>query len=287
MKRSDSLDIAINNLYEKMTMFITPISYRVEAERARFRGSDLPFCPLKFMLDNVRDRPRYEEVTFMSDFYTTGGDAFHMSLQRWLGATGHMWGKFKCRKCGKLYPEGCTEEDNKLMAGPVHCCGELAYYHELHVHDDVFSGHLDGLQHYHDAFLPSEFKQMGQRIFQRRLANGYDMHHYYQIQAYRRILPHWMGLDEKAFHPFVLLWYFERGDCRVNKRWLLKYDPTVYDRQLALVLQTKRYIEKKQYRKCHGICKSQTDNPHCPYNQMVCFASVDQRERIIDLLISH
>lgn len=286
MRQSDTLALAINNLYRGMTSPRSAISYRKEAERTRFRGSDLPFCPLKFMLDNVREKPRYEEVNYMSEFFTSGGDAFHATLQRWLGASGHMWGKFKCSECGKLYPEDSKAEDNQITKGPIYCCGKLADYEELQVSGKHFSGHMDGLLKFHRRFIASEFKQMGERIFSRRMSSGYDKHHFYQIQVYRALLPKWLGLHEDEFHPFVLLWYFERGDCKVNHPWILKYDPSVYEQQLALVIQTKRYIDKKQYRKCKGICNSHIDNPHCPYNQMVCFASQEQREKIIDVLIN-
>jgi len=285
MNQQQSLNLSIGNLYDSMTAWNSAIAYRMEAQATRFRGSDLPFCPRKYMLDQVRDRPRYEEVKYMSDFYTTGGDAFHTTLQRWLGISGKLWGKFKCRKCGKLYPEGCTEDDNKGMFGPVKCCHEPAYYHELHVTGKHFSGHLDGLTYFQGKFLASEFKQMGSKKFEKRLSSGYDNHHYYQIQTYRRLLPEWLGWDESMFHPYVLLWYFDRGDCRINKRWLLKYEPSVYDDQAKLVSKTTRNIRDGRYLACGEICKSSTDNTFCPYNQMVCFAPLEQKNKMLDALI--
>ncbi len=285
LKTHKSLQLSVTSLFDAMCSQRSRISYRKEAERTRFRGSDLPFCPMKFMLDNVRTNTRYEDVRFMSEFYTANGDAFHATIQKWLGVSGKMYGKWRCPTCNNLYPKKSTEDDNIGMFGPVTCCGEPTGYHELHVVGKHFSGHMDGLIELHGKFLVCEFKQMGSSIFQRRLTQGYDKHHYYQAQVYRTALPKFMELPEDRFHDYVLLWYFDRGDCRVNQPWIIPHDPNVYAAEVAKVVATKKSIKRGKYHACEGICKTSQDNIYCPYNNLICFAEPQQKQRMLQALI--
>lgn len=294
MKQSDSLELAVSNLYKALTAHTSKISYRKPAERARFRGSDTPFCEMKFLLDNLREKPRFEEVRYMSEFYTTGGDAFHENLQKWLGFTGFAYGKFKCKKCGTLYPKKSKEDDNIAMFGPVVCCDEPANYFELQPKNKYFSGHVDLILNVHGKLLVTELKQMGENVYDRRLKNGYDNHHYHQVQIYRKVLGDWLP-EGMELHPWVLLWYFDRGDCKINKQWMLKYDPNVYEKEVIKFKKASKILESYQPKvhteknkldvKCKMLCRKVSDNPYCPYGPMLCFAPDDQRSNILKSLL--
>lgn len=281
VKHSEQLDKALGNYYQSLTSLTSIIREQRPAQRATFRGSDLPFCGKKFLLDNLRPEPRYEDVRYMSEFYTRNGDVFHENLQKWLGACGLMYGKWKCKKCGKRYPD--TDEPTAGVQGPVSCCQAFAEYVEFAVDDGMgFKGHMDGVIFINGKYMCIELKQMGSHILNRRLNQGPDEHHYKQIQIYRSVFPKWVGIPEERFHPFVLLWYFDRGDAKVNKRWVIPANNNVYLEETSEYETTQRLMTAKQYSRIKCRCKTATDNIWCPYNERICFnQNTDERDRIL------
>lgn len=281
VKQSEQLEQAIGNYYQALTSHTSVTCEKRPAQRATFRGSDLPFCGMKFMLDNLRPEPRFEDVRYMSEFYTRNGDVFHENLQKWLGACGLMYGKWECKKCGKKYPE--DQSPTAGVQGPVSCCNAFASYVEFAVDDGMgFKGHMDGVIKIHGKFMCIELKQMGTSILNRRLSQGPDDHHYKQIQIYRSVFPKWVGIPEADFHPFVLLWYFDRGDAKNNKRWILPADNSVYIKETSEYETTQRLMTARKFSQIECRCKTYQDNVWCPYNARICFnPDLEERDRIL------
>lgn len=279
------LDRAVGNYYDLMLGAARTVSEVTPAKKVKFRGSDLPFCGFKYLLESMRQEPRLEVETFASQFFTRSGDAFHANMQKWLGAVGLAYGKWKCPHCKKTYPE--SKDSAAGVLGPVKCCGVYAEYVEFEfLHSSGFSGHMDTILFLHNKYAVTELKQMGDAIYSSRLKSGPDNHHQHQVQAYRAVAPEQLKIPESKFHNQVLLWYWPRGNIKTNKRWVLGYDPSFFQSDVDEHAATLAAIRKRRYGDICLRCRTERDAPFCPYNNLICFnKDAKYRQRLLELIL--
>ena len=282
-----ALGHAIGNYYEALRGNARTISEIVPAHPAKFRGSSLPFCGMFYLLETLRTEPRLELVTYASEFYTKSGDIFHANLQKWLGSAGIAYGKWVCSnpKCQRRFPD--TDDPSAGVLGPVKCCGHFANYQEFEFkHSSGFSGHMDMLCYIHDAYLVTELKQMGGTIYNTRVKNGPDEHHVCQVQSYRAVVSEALKISERKIHEKVLLWYFDRGNLKENHRWILDYNPNLFEREVQKYESALAAIHKHNYGAICMRCKTERDGVFCPYANLICFnKDLNYRRRLLKLLL--
>ena len=260
---------------------------RNEAPRPYFRGSGLPVCPLRTALDAVRKVPRQDTRHLLSDFYTETGHVIHEALQFWFGKAGHLFGKFQCPTCKRLYPKHSTPDDAHGMLGPVLCKGTknhphkpaYANYVEFHINNlertGAFDGHCDGVLFINGKYLVLEIKTTS-TVRVKSHETGPDHKHLLQATGYRYMLPRFLNIPDKFWYPFTAIIYYDRANPKVNTPLLVPYDPNVFVKQIRTFIKTARLIKHRRFEKLHGICESCHDDQYCPYNSM-CFSTDAQR----------
>lgn len=107
--------------------------------RFELRASGFPFCALRSSYRRCLAKQGKYKTTenFGSMFYTSVGTAAHLAFQRWMGATGRMYGAWRCT-CG-----GYKRFSNK---NKCNICGKEMEYVEVTVaHGKYMTGHIDGI----------------------------------------------------------------------------------------------------------------------------------------------
>lgn len=126
----------LNNTYRK-AIKLEEVSLR----KPTFRGSGVPFCPMKLLIDSLNYYHGVENWNYNGDFYCDIGTAIHSVLQKWLPRADPLYvGNWECKKCNiKIYAK----------AGPLHCpsCNQEMMYDEFNL--DFLkcnaNGHCDGV----------------------------------------------------------------------------------------------------------------------------------------------
>lgn len=112
---------------------------RQTERKPEFRMSSLPYCPLRFL---EKERSPHEEK-YTSDFYFETGTAHHNLWQKWLAISRplqpHMWGDWRCRKCGHAGPRRSCHPTR----GCRRCGGNDWGYVEIELNWDGLTGHVD------------------------------------------------------------------------------------------------------------------------------------------------
>jgi len=117
---------------------------------------------------------KLEEETFTKDFFCNIGTVVHSVVQKWLGLTAHLYGKWKCPVCNKIKHEGF---------GPVICeCKTLCEYEEYELNYNIITGHCDGLFLINNKFYVFELKTISTNGINARIREG-KPYYYHSNQA--------------------------------------------------------------------------------------------------------
>lgn len=292
-KEQNEILSCVDGIMSSMLSQSPPARFKIPelVTRPHLRGSDLPVCPIKLALDTVRKTPRTQYTTMMKDFYTKLGSEYHLLVQRWMGVSGTMYGKFSCPKCKKLHPEGCTETDNAGMLGPVLCkCSgfpiacDYVEFNPLGVKNTgSYNGHVDGVLKLNGKYIVLEIKTTDAAKVIKRRTIGPDPKHELQAQSYRFVLPRFLAIPEDQWHDHVLVWYFDRADPRINTPLCLPYEPDAFGDEITKFVTTMKHIKHKRYKRISGICKDANQERFCHYNQL-CFSP--QRDALINEILN-
>lgn len=98
------------------------------------RASQLPFCPLSYILSVARGGP-HTVMNYRMAYFTSVGTTVHEVMQRYHGKTGQFLADWHCPVCKKW----------KRMSHEPMCCGKLSEYHELLIRLPTVVGHIDGV----------------------------------------------------------------------------------------------------------------------------------------------
>lgn len=263
------------------------------ADPPRFRGSDLPVCGLKYALDTERDKPRRKPLTFQADFYLGTGHVIHELLQKWFGIAGLMYGRWQCPICKKIYPK--KDDPRAGLLGPVSCkhvfeshgqevsvpCSYIEFNPMGLKRTGKFKGNCDGVIFVAGKYAVIEIKTTSSKSIGFRRKNGPDPHHQHQVQAYRTVLPPFLGM-EAEFHDFVFIMYYDRGVMSNNAVFCLDHDPDMFRNDVRDWIRAKKATAEKQWSRIKPLCTKPNQEMFCPYNA-ICGAC-DRDERIDAIL---
>lgn len=98
------------------------------------RASQLPFCPLNYVLNAARGGPN-GVMNFHMAYFTKVGTVVHEVMQRYHGKSGKFLADWQCHYCGKW----------KRMSHSPMCCNKLSEYHEIQIRHRWVVGHIDGV----------------------------------------------------------------------------------------------------------------------------------------------
>lgn len=98
------------------------------------RASQLPFCPLNYVLSAARGGPHMIMGYHMA-YFTSVGTTVHEVMQRFHGKSGKFLADWQCPKC---------KEWRRMSHRPM-CCGVLGDYHEIIIKLPWVVGHIDGV----------------------------------------------------------------------------------------------------------------------------------------------
>jgi hypothetical protein len=282
----------MDQLHLQMTATAPTNKFKLQdtVSRPWLRGSDLPMCQTKMILDTVRKTPRFEHTTFMSDFYTKSGSTIHEILQKWFGVSGILYGKYECPSCKKLYPTGSTIKDGLGVFGPVFCdcqrehiCCEYVEFSPENVKwSRAFRGHVDAVFKINNKYCIGEFKTTDTKKITLRRQHGPDPKHELQAIAYRHVMPTFLNIDEKLWWDHSLIIYYDRANPRTNVVLASPYRPELFEAELAKYKAARNMIKTSNYKEMTRLCSNINDNKYCPYNAL-CFSP--QRETLISSLI--
>lgn len=312
-----ALHTSIVNLFEQTIDNNNTIITNENWEPPRFRGSDLPFCGLRYALDYALKTGDVE--TTMKSFHTSTGHAIHETLQDWLGRvttklkkrktpkscaeSGVFLGKYVCPVCKTLYPKGSKPEDNKVMLGPVMCDSKKhklkkylghhasvpCRYHEINISGILntagFTGHCDGVILIDGKYLILEAKTTSIFSMQKKAKDGPYESHVLQSTAYRYLMPKFLGIPEHMFHDFMAVVYFYKGNINKHVVCLVPYEPKKFLDQVKMVKKAKAARKRGDLEAlaCMGICKVKEDAGFCRYAGR-CFGSKNPHNHIMHCL---
>jgi hypothetical protein len=265
-----------NTLKSRFDMFVSWRSDFVITSPGRmpeFRGSGIPHCPIRWAAEFHKQVPTPDERNFMLDFVSERGRLTHEMTQKWLGIIGIMFGKWKCRKCNKVYPEDTKQTG---VMGPVYCCNDPTEYveYDMKNKDFDFGGHCDGVVQICGKFTTAEFKERNQDEIDTYATHGVPKFaNLLQVTAYRHELPQLLAptVPLDMWHDYVFVIYISRQDVRKRVIFAVPYDPSIFHDEIKNVRRTRRIIEIGCYNRLVGICKNASDDRFCEYNS-ACFA---------------
>lgn len=265
-----------NALKSRFDMFVNWRSHFVISSPGRmpeFRGSGIPHCPIRWAAEHHKQVPTPDERNFMLDFVSERGRLTHEMTQKWLGIIGLMFGKWKCKKCNKNFPE----DKSTGMMGPVYCCNEPTEYveYEMKNKDIDFGGHCDGVIKICGKYTTIELKERNQDEIDYYAKNGIPKFaNLLQCTSYRHELPKLLAptVAVEDWHDYVFVIYISRQDVRKRVVLAEPYDPSLFHAEIKNVTRTRRIIEIGCYNRLVGICSSSSDEPFCEYNRS-CFSA--------------
>ncbi len=121
-------------------MYATAVSSVVEYDTKdmsrlqTIRASQLPFCPLSYVLSAARGGPN-AVMNFHMAYFTSVGTVVHEVMQRYHGKSGQFLADWQCPNCKKW----------RRMSLRPNCCGVLSDYHEIQIKHKWVVGHIDGV----------------------------------------------------------------------------------------------------------------------------------------------
>lgn len=98
------------------------------------RASQLPFCPLNFVLTVAKFGP-HSVLQFYSSYFTKVGTTVHEVLQDAMATRGRFLANWECSVCGSV---------RKFSHEPM-CCGFQSSYNEIKIEHEYVTGHIDGV----------------------------------------------------------------------------------------------------------------------------------------------
>lgn len=272
----------------------SPISVTLPSKPILFRGSSIPHCPLMMGIDAacaLKQSPRTEETSFIVDSFASQGPAIHEHLQKWLGISGILLGRWRCSKndyaedtaCSVILPS--ATDLTQVVLGPQFHCGYPMKYVEIEpkckfrvkVADDQvdvnFSGHCDGILFIDGKYLVLEIKtKTTSALRDIRSKNLPILEHYHQVNSYRYTIPKYLNISSDLFHDYMVIWYFDRADISNNEPIVVPFNSSVFEREVEAHAVTDYLIKHRMWDKLVGICPNADSRPHCPHNNL-CFGS--------------
>lgn len=267
------LENALKQTYSLFANWNSDFAILEDAQQMKFRGSGIPHCPLVWAAESQRTKPRVEERSFMLDYSAAHGSLVHSMIQKWLGFVGVMFGRWKCLKCNKIFPEG----DSKGILGPIHHCGSPCEYVEyemkLGTDDASFSGHCDGVLLLSGKYVTLEMKERNTQVLTEvRSSKTAKPNNVLQCTSYRYSLPDQLypTVPKDMWHDYVAVMYIDRSDIRKHEVVMHPYDPSIFLEEVKNVKRTNKIISLKLWNRLNGICENKDDQHFCPYNR-ACF----------------
>lgn len=240
----------------------------VEREKYSFRGSSLPYCPVRDCLVRCQTKTNtvpMRQTKFEWRLAADIGTTIHALLQKAMGERGTIFGQWKCPHCSTTYgfsvgPVRCNQQE---------CSRPNCEYVELEVRDpdSGFSGHVDCLIPYEGGYILCDFKT----IYRKKLSKlQLDHRHRCQVFAYKYLLqrsPYNLDIRGQA------IVYFPREDVSMFEIIEMENDDLS---EAEFVRYTKHkaaadsVMESGNLASLSGLCTTSTDQPFCPYNAL-CF----------------
>lgn len=223
-----------------------------------FRCSGLPFCPVKWLAQELDPEPF--KASFGFDYYTTAGTAMHKVLQKWMGRMNGLLGDWKCHKC---------KTEVSMAWSPQYCptCNKYMEYEEVEVKEPEtgLSGHIDGITRCEaasDDLLVFDYKSIGVRgLAQDELPYPYNIQ---QINAYAVLLKRLLGLPIKEMG----LIYVARDNPTNFKIWRsAKINEDAFDIHLERWLAVQQMFKSNNYA---GLSKIRLCRGDSDYNMLRC-----------------
>jgi len=217
------------------------------------------FCQVFFLMTWIEDK--FEEESFTKDFFCNIGTVVHSVVQKWLGITENLYGKWKCIKCNKIIHEGF---------GPVICeCKNLCEYEEYELSYNILTGHCDGLFLINKKFYIFELKTISTRGLTERIKER-QPYYYHSAQSNMYTL---MAQKIKLPYPLVgnVIVYLTRDNPFKFKAFvhegidLNTVKETIRDYKKAI-----KMMETGEFKKIVQHCKSYEESKNCPYKS-ICF----------------
>jgi len=272
----------------------SPISVTLPSKPILFRGSSIPHCPLMAGIDaacSLKQSPRTEETSFIMDSFAAQGPAIHEHLQKWLGISGILLGRWCCAREEHTGDAGCSvvlpspTDATQVLLGPQFHCGYPMKYVEIEptckfrvkVADEQvdvnFSGHCDGILKIDNKYLVLEIKtKTTSALRDIRSKNLPILEHYHQVNSYRYTIPKYLSIPSDQFHDYMVIWYFDRADISNNEPIVVPFNPSVFEREVEAHAVTDYLIQHRMWDRLIGICPNADSRPHCPHNNL-CFGS--------------
>jgi len=270
-----------------------------------FRASGLPVCPTYIALEKRKKKRQSELFNFRKDYILSYGTFTHSIVQKWLGLSGILYGKWLCTQTGKIYPKPQYSKtvqqwlddpntDPKLKYkkksdwsgcfGPmISPNGQPMEYVEYQVyHPSGFSGHCDGIILWRNTMYPIDFKTSTKEMIKKYFEEKGIPHNYKeQLNSYCYLLRSPLKMKFKR----GLIVFIDRASIDAN--WTVmqfKSDDEMFENTVKSYKETQSLIKDKKWKQLSnmGICEEKEDAIWC-INKAVCF-SRKPKEDILSIL---
>lgn len=124
----------LQRMYADAAKYELEYSTRDMSRLETIRASQLPFCPLEFVLSTAKNGP-HQAMGFHMAYFTSVGTIVHEVMQRYHGKSGKFLANWQCPTCKKW---------RNLSLQP-NCCDTLSDYHEVQIRHKWVTGHIDGI----------------------------------------------------------------------------------------------------------------------------------------------
>jgi hypothetical protein len=230
-----------------------------------FRGSSLPYCPVREAVTicrkKVNNLPK-RKTSLKQQLDMDIGTLIHAHFQKIAGILGSLFGNWVCGVCGREF---------LLKSGPIFCCDKPSEYKEIRVkHEESgFSGSVDGLIKNSDhSYIVIDFKTKARLP---SFSAGIDKNHRAQILAYKHLLtkePYNFQISSIAI-IYVLrsdVSKFRIQEIPDDEFTELEFNNYVRNRKKMSIS-----LEDGDLNTLTKICSSISDAKYCPYGSL-CFS---------------
>lgn len=235
----------------------------IDQHRYGFKGSTLPYCPVRDALTKCQEstgNTPNRVTTFDELIRMEIGTTVHAVYQKFLSLRGNIYGDWECSKCHKIF---------KMMLGPTYHCGRACDYQEIRLYDQNsgFKGAADALIPYGDGYVLIDFKTKAENRMEKVKV---ERHERAQVFAYKYVLmkpPYEINILGQA------IVYISRDVPSNFKVLEIENDDLAeeeFERYVRLQSLSKEALVTGKINELPGLCRNQNDEMYCPYN-LLCF----------------
>lgn len=227
-----SVQADLQKMYSEAVRSVVEYDIKDMRRLMTIRASQLPFCPLNYVLSAARGGP-HAVMSFHMAYFTKVGTVVHEVMQTYHGKSGKFLADWQCPVCKKW---------RKMSHRPT-CCNRLSDYHEIQINHKWVVGHIDGVfQDSQGRYWILDYKTTSNAAVGNGKVQNPGRAYTEQVEAYAWSIREQYGIAITG----VCLMFIVRDNPTTPHIWTRELDEKSY-RQIGRRLERYSELHKRAY----------------------------------------